>query len=234
MMLALAGAAAASPRPDLSGVWVISNRSTRGYLDSAGRPLQALPLTPSAAAMRAKADPALDPSARCLTMFPRLMSWPYPIQVVQTGKLVVILFEADTTYRAIYVDGRPPDPDDDPAWLGHSAGRWQGDTLVVETRGVKDEAWLDADGVPVSDALHVTERFRLFDGGRSLEDLMTIEDPKVLAAPVSRRLVYNLKPAWRLKEYVCEEGNRDDADHPRPGNPGSLKPAAPTPTKEPR
>ena len=212
----------AAPGADLSGVWVISKRATHGYLDSAGHPLEALPLTPWGAAQRARADPALDPSARCLTMFPRLMSWPYPIQVVQTPGLVVILFEADTTFREIYTDGRPLDPDDDPAWLGHSKGRWDGDTLVVETQGVNDQAWLDADGVPISDQLHVTERFRLFDGGRSLEDLMTIEDPKVLAAPVSKRLVYNLKPQWRLKEYLCEEGNRDDASHPKPGNPGSL------------
>src|SRR4051812_27432906 len=114
----LAAAAEAAPRADLSGVWVISNRSTRGYLDSAGRPLPALPLTSWGAAQRAKADPTLDPSARCLTMFPRLMSWPYPIQVVQTPRLVVILFEADTTFREIYTDDRPLDPDDDPAWLG--------------------------------------------------------------------------------------------------------------------
>jgi len=95
---------------------------------------------------------------------------------------------------------------------------------------VTEDAWLEADGAPVSDQLHVTERYRLFDGGRSLEDLMTIEDPKVLAAPVSKRLVYNLKPDWRLKEYVCEEGNRDDVSRPKPGNPGSLKPQP----KEPR
>jgi hypothetical protein len=212
---------------------VISNRSTRGYLDSAGRPLPALPLTSWGAAQRAKADPTLDPSARCLTMFPRLMSWPYPIQVVQTPRLVVILFEADTTFREIYTDDRPLDPDDDPAWLGHSKGRWEGDTLVVETRGVTDQAWLEAEGVPISDQLRVSERFRLFDRGRSLEDLMTIEDPKVLAAPVSKRLVYNLKPDWRLKEYVCEEGNRDDVGHPRPGNPGSLRPPATAPQPEP-
>jgi hypothetical protein len=218
----MASAAAGDPHPDLSGVWVISKRSSAPYTDDAGQPLKTLPLTPWGASQRAKAAPALDPSTRCLNMFPRIMSWPYPIQVVETEKSTVILFEADTTFRQIYTDGRVLNPDDDPAWMGRSVGRWDGDTLIVDTRGVKSDAWLDADGTPLSEDLHVTERVRLFDNGKSLEDQMTIEDPKVFTTPVHRRLVYNLKPDWSLMEYVCEEGNRDDAAHPKPGAPGSL------------
>jgi hypothetical protein len=208
---------------DLSGVWVVSKRSSRGYLDAQMMPLTTLPFTEWGAQMRAKADPALDPSTKCLTMFPRHMGWPYPLQIVQTPKLTVVLFEADTTYREIYTDGRHHNPDDDPAWMGHSIGHWEGDTLVADTVGVKDAAWLDGEGVPVSDQLHVVERLRRIEGGRTLEDVVKIEDPKVFSAPVYKRIVYNLKPTWTLMEYVCQEGNRDDAFNQRPGNPGSLK-----------
>jgi len=218
----LAQAAAQGGHPDLSGVWIISKRSSQGYSDQNGHPLDAAPYTAWARDVRSKARPGDDPASQCLTMFPRIMGWPYPIQVVETAKSTVILFEADTTFRQIYTDGRKLDPDDDPAWLGHSVGRWDGDVLVVDTLGVKDAAWLDADGTPTSDAQHVTERFRRIDGGRSLEDVMTISDPKVFTRPVTKRLVYNLKPKWSLKEYVCEEGNRDDVTRQRPGEPGSL------------
>ncbi len=230
---ALAQAKAADRHPDLSGVWIISKRSTPGYADAGLKPLTSLPYTAWGKAQRAKAQPSIDPAARCLTMFPRIMGWPYPIQIVQTPKTTLVLFEADTTFREIYTDGRKLDADDDPAWMGHSVGRWDGDVFVVDTAGVKEDAWLDADGAPISDAQHVVERFRLMDGGKSLEDVMTVTDPKAFTQPVVKRYVYNLKPAWSLKEYVCEEGNRDDVSHPRPGAPGSLSAApAPTPGKE--
>ena len=233
--LCIAGETAAAPaHPDLSGVWVISKRSSHGYLDAAMQPLTTLPFTPDAAATRAKADPALDPSTKCLTMFPRHMGWPYPLQVVQTPALTVILFEADTTYREIYTDGRKHDPDADQAWMGHSIGHWEGDTLVVDTVGVKDAAWLDADGVPISDQLHVVERMRRIEDGKTLEDVLQIEDPKVFTKPIYKRIVYNLKPGWSLMEYVCEEGNRDDAFNQKPGNPGSLQAPTPTPSGTPK
>jgi hypothetical protein len=229
-----ASAGAALAHPDLQGVWVISKRSTRGYLDAAMKPLTALPYTPFGAALKAKADPAFDPSARCLNMFPRFMGWPYPLQVVQTPKLTVILFEADTTYREIYTDGRKHNPDDDPTWMGHSVGHWEGDVLVVDTVGVKDTAWLDGDGVPLSDQLHVVERFSLQDQGKTLEDLMTIEDPKIFTAPIVKRLVYNLKADWSLMEYVCEEGNRDNVYEQKAGEPGSLRPVTPPASETPK
>ena len=230
----LAQAGAEGRHPDLSGVWIISKRSSPGYLDVTGRALDAAPYTAWARDRRAKAEPSADPAARCLTMFPRIMGWPYPIQILQAAKTTVILFEADTTFRQVYTDGRKLDPGDDPAWMGHSVGRWDGDVLIVDTEGVKEDAWLDADGAPISDAQHITERFRLMDGGRSLEDVMTITDPKVFTQPVVKRFVFNLKPDWALKEYVCEEGNRDDVTRPRPGAPGSLStgPQTSTPAKE--
>jgi hypothetical protein len=225
----LAQASAQAGPPDLSGVWIISKRSDKGYSDQSGHPLDQAPYTALALERRARAEPGQDPASQCLTMFPRIMGWPYPIQVVQTARSTVILFEADTTFRQIYTDGRKLDPEDDPVWMGHSVGRWEGDVLVVDTQGVNETAWLDAEGSPISDVQHVTERFRLFDGGRSLEDLMTITDPKVFTRPVVKRFVYNLKPGWSLKEYVCEEGNRDDVSRPRPGAPGSLSPGPASP-----
>jgi hypothetical protein len=218
-------ASAAVAHTDLAGVWIVSNRSTRGYADADLKPLKELPFTPWGAQQRAKADPAQDPSARCLTMFPRHMGWPYPLQIVQTPGQVVILFEADTTFRLIYTDGRKHNPNDDPAWMGHSIGRYEGDALIVDTVGVQEDAWLDGEGVPVSDEFHAVERIRRIESGRALEVVIKIEDPKVFVAPIYKRLVFNLKPDWSLMEYVCQEGNRDDVTHQRPGNPGSLTPS---------
>jgi hypothetical protein len=218
-------ASAAAAHADVSGVWIVSNRSTRGYADATLKPLKELPFTLWGAQQRAKADPALDPSTRCLTMFPRHMGWPYPLQIVQTPRQLVILFEADTTFRLVYTDGRKHNPDDDPAWMGHSIGHYEGDTLIVDTVGVKDDAWLDGEGVPLSDEFHAVERIRRIEGGRTLEVVTKIEDPKVFVTPIYKRLVFNLTPDWSLMEYDCQEANRDDVTHQRPGNPGSLTPS---------
>jgi hypothetical protein len=117
---------------DLQGLWVISNRSQRGYRDENLQPLQDY-LTPAAAKTRAAIDVALDPSARCMTMFPRQMGWPYPLQIVQTPAVTLILFEADQVFRQIHTDGRSWPGTDEQRWMGYSIGHWEGDTLVVQT-----------------------------------------------------------------------------------------------------
>lgn len=216
-----------NPKPagaDLSGVLAISNRSQRGALTADLTPISGgWPYTDWAAAQRKAADPALDPSAACLPMMPRHMGFPYPIQITQAPGLVVILFEAERVFRMIYTDERPLPDDGDTPWLGNTVGHWEGDTLVAETRHINPKAWMDAGGTPVTEGLVITERFRKIDGGKSLEVVMKLDDPKVFKQPVFQRYVYNYKPDWELKEYLCNEGNRDNALAQIPGQEGALK-----------
>lgn len=218
----LAAPAPAQTTPDLSGLWVISNRSQRGFRDEALQPIRGEVFTAKAIAARSAAHPALDPSARCLPAMPRHMSGPYPIQIVQRPGMLALLFEYDNVFRLIYTDGRKADPDAT-GWMGRSLGRWEGPTLVVETTGVTEEAWLDGEGTPVSPRQRITERFSLADGGRTLEVLLKVEDPDVFLRPVFRKLVYNLKPEWEIKDYICAEGNRDNVFAPGAKS-GSLAP----------
>jgi hypothetical protein len=209
---------------DLTGVLVISNQTQRGPLDAALKPLPGgWPLTPWAAEVVAKADPARDPSARCLPMMPRHMSFPYPFQILQGPGVVAILFEAERVFRLIYTDGREHPDDGSIPWLGSSIGRWEGDVLVVDTRHINTGAWFEQGGTPISDQFVVTERFRKIDDGKRLEVVMKIEDPKVFRQPLYQRYVYNYKPGWALQEYLCNEGNRDNAFAPLDGQTGSLK-----------
>jgi hypothetical protein len=206
---------------DLQGLWVISNRSQRGYRDEAMEPLQDY-LTPAAAKTRAQANVALDPSARCMTMIPRQMGWPYPLRIVQTDAVTLILFEADQVFRQIHTDGRAHPDEDDQRWMGHSIGHWEGDTLVVDTTNFNPNAWLEADGTPMTVNTHITERIRRVDA-TTLEDVMKIEDPAVFTRPVYRKYVYNLRDDWELLEYFCAEGNRDNVFDQQEGQEGSLK-----------
>lgn len=222
-----------NPRPagaDLTGVLAISNRSQRGALTADFKPIPGgWPYTDWAAQQRKDAHPALDPSAACLPMMPRHMGFPYPIQIVQQKGLVVILFEAERVYRVIYTDERPFPDDGDTPWLGNSIGHWEKDVLVVETRDINPKAWLDGGGTPITEGLKITERFRKIDGGKSLEIVMKLDDPKVFKQPVFQRYVYNYKPDWELKEYLCNEGNRDNA---LAGQDGSLKLGVPIDKKD--
>jgi hypothetical protein len=224
------GAAGAFDPRNLQGLWVISNRSQRGYRDEAMQPLQDY-LTPAAAKIRAGRDVALDPSARCMTMFPRQMGWPYPLQIVQTPAVTLILFEADQVFRQIHTDGRSWPDTDEQRWMGYSIGHWAGDTLVVETKQFNPNAWLEADGTPINEHTFITERFRLTDGGKTLENVMKIEDPAVFTRPVYRKYIYNLRNDWALMEYFCAEGNRDNVFDPKEGQKGSLKLTKPLPAK---
>ena len=213
---------------NLQGLWVISNRSQRGYRDENLQPLKEY-LTPGAAKTRAAIDVALDPSARCMTMFPRQMGWPYPLQIVQTPAVTLILFEADQVFRQIHTDGRGWPDTDEQRWMGYSIGHWEGDTLVVQTSKFNPNAWLEADGTPISENTLITERFRLTDAGQTLENLMKIEDPAVFTRPVYRKYVYNLRNDWHLMEYFCAEGNRDNVFDQKEGQSGSLKLSKPAP-----
>jgi hypothetical protein len=207
--------AAATPRlpdgkPDLSGIW----EGTRKYLLNIAADLKPedVPLLPWAAALRKERQENFGkdrPDARCLPSgVPKITVVPNPFKIVQTPALVLILYEAYTTYRQIFTDGRMLPPDPNPTWMGYSVGRWDGDTLVVETSGFNDKTWIDDSGYPHTDALRVTERYRRRDVGH-LEIQVTIDDPKAYSRLCTVTEDARLLPDTELLEFVCLENEKD-------------------------
>jgi hypothetical protein len=150
-----------------------------------------------------------DPEGFCLPAgVPRIS--PFPQKFVQTKDLFVILDEGNVhSYRQIFLDARGHGKGLDNLWMGHSIGTWEGnDTLVVDSVGFNDKTWLNGQGLPHTDKLHVTERYTRPDLGHVNVEI-TIEDPGALTAPHTFTRVFNLRPDWELLEYVCNEFNID-------------------------
>lgn len=133
---------------------------------------------------------------------PRIMLIPFPMQAIQTPGEVILLFEYDHYIRHIYLDRREHPKELDLTWMGDSIGWWEGNTLVVDTAGLNDKTWLDQVGHPHSDALHVVERIRRIDHD-TLQDELTIDDPKAYKKSWTGQQVFKLRPTWHLLEYVC-------------------------------
>ena len=128
------------------------------------------------------------------------------MKIVQTPDLILIL-NPDLTYRQIFLDGRTLEPAPNPSWMGYSIGRWEGDTLVVESFGFNDRTWLDHDGHPHSDRLRMTERYRRPDVG-NLEVEVTFSDPDNYARPWTVAVRAELAADTEMLEFVCNENNR--------------------------
>lgn len=131
-----------------------------------------------------------------------------PFKIVQTPGLIVIMYEVDNSRRQVYTDGRKLPVDPQPAWLGYSVGKWEGDTLVVDTAGFNDKSWLDAFGHPHSEALRVQERFRRRDFGH-MEAQVTIDDPKTFTKPFTVKFNLLLLPDSDILESICTENEKD-------------------------
>jgi hypothetical protein len=187
-------------KPDLNGVYNFAGLP-------AGTPMPTL--KPGAEKYRIVRGPndvrgrtTLGPDCKPLGI-PQSYITPYPFQMVQTPKLLVMIFEYPNTFRMIPLDGRPQAVDPDPKWMGTSVGRWEGDTLVVDTIGFNDKT--EVHGFMHSENLHVVERFtRVADGGLQYD--VTVEDPNVFATPwVIPARTFPLRPEleW-VEEFVCE------------------------------
>jgi hypothetical protein len=137
----------------------------------------------------------------------RFHTFPPPRKVVQLPNLVLILSERDVTYRQIFVDGRALPADPDPTWNGYSAGRWDGDALVVESTGFRDDTWIDRNGSPLTSAAHVTERFRRPDFGHLQIDV-TVNDPKAYTRPWTVTLAQDLAVDTELLDYHCTDNEK--------------------------
>jgi len=195
-----------SPR-DLSGVWMERQNSTTFGSDEP-------PLIPWAEEKYMSVKPGYgpratpdseDPILNCQPPgVPRIMLIPFPMQVIQIPGEVIMLFEYDHYIRHIYLDRREHPKELDLTWMGDSIGWWEGNTLVVDTAGLNDKTWLDQVGHPHSDALHVVERIRRIDHD-TLQDDLTIDDPKAYKKPWTGQQVFKLKPTWHLLEYVCND-----------------------------
>jgi hypothetical protein len=120
--------------------------------------------------------------------------------------MLVHLMEQDPHYRQVFLDGRPHPKDPDPTWMGHSIGKWEGDTLVIDTIGYNDRGWL-SNNMPHTDKLHVVERYRRPDFGHLNIDI-TFEDPGLLTKPWHMHVVWELTPQEENLEYICTENNK--------------------------
>jgi hypothetical protein len=126
---------------------------------------------------------------------------------VQTPTEIVVLFEGSPPgFRQIFLDGRGHPKDLAPTWMGHSTGKWEGDTLVVDTVGFNDRAWIDFNRTPQTEKLHITERYRRLDRGH-LDMVITIDDPGAYSRPWKMHRILTLATGEEIQEYICNENN---------------------------
>jgi hypothetical protein len=212
-----AASAASDGARDVSGIWWTNNyRSEIRPQDGV-----ALPFTPAGSEafrknMRGLNDGSIEDAARKFCVpdgVPRILATPYPFQIFESPGFVTIVYEQNHVFRTIPLD-RPVPKDEDlvayPYYSGNSFGHWEGDTLVVATKGFNEKTFLDASGLPHSDQLHVTERIRKINGGKVLEDVATVEDPVMFTKAWAARFVYDSHPEVRIDTaYICGEKHRD-------------------------
>ena len=145
-----------------------------------------------------------NPDAHCLPMgVMQMTSHPFPRKIIQTAAELIVIYEASgTTVREIFLDGRTAPAYSDPWWNGYSVGRWEGDTLVVETTGFMDDGWLDVRGSPLTSSGKLIERFRRPTYG-TLQIEVTVDDPKAYTKPFTATVNNRLLPDTQLIEFVC-------------------------------
>ena len=224
-------------KPDLSGVWQ-ATRPTLAALKSytgginpdplylqideldvgdikrnvfLGMKREEEPLKPEAIAVLAKRRNEQPPQVRCLPQGVPGVMMVYAFKMIQTPGELVMIGESPDPPRQIYLDGRGLPKDPDPSWMGYSAGKWEGDILVVQTTGFKEESWLDNAGHPRSPSMLITERFHRRDFGH-IDLEIRYDDPKYYARPFTNKTTLNLIPDSDIIEFVCTE-NEKDVEH---------------------
>jgi hypothetical protein len=190
-------------KPDLSGIWInIYNP------DTPSPPLQ--PWAADLLRQRMENDSKDYPGGYCLPANASAITRAFPYKFVQTPKLIVVLHESDTPgVRQIFLDGRTHPKDSNPTWQGHSIGRWEGDTLVIDTTGYNDKSWLSLTGIPHTEQLHTVERIRRPDYGH-IEVEVTMDDSGAFTGPWKRTFTATLAPPEEeIMEFICNENNHD-------------------------
>lgn len=228
---ACSAAAAESARrklPDWSGVWNPAElnifdpktlpptpKSSTGFFPEASYVREYPPYTPEweakyvAVLKRSAEGIATDPTGACLPPgFPRLLDTPFPLEFIIEPHRTTILFEAWGQTRRIWTDGRGHPADPDPSYNGHSIGHWEGDTLVIDTVGMRGDTNFDVTGAPHSDRIHVMERMRKRDAN-TIEDRIVVDDPIAFTHPWTVTRTYTRQPGWQIAEHVCLENQRN-------------------------
>jgi hypothetical protein len=196
--------------PDISGTWSPVRAATAGGKRNVDFPApDKIPFQQATKARYESSKPMSDLEAGCV---PRgavryTTTAMLPLDIVQTPQKTLFLFNQHSAFRRIYTDGRKHPENQTPSYFGHSIGRWEGSTLVVDTVGEKESTWLSVTdkGLPHSDALHVTERIRLIEDGKYLESEITVEDPKAYTAPMKVVRYWERTANVVDPEFVCED-----------------------------
>lgn len=200
----------ADGRPSIAGLWRPQRRLI-GDISTGMKSGETIPYQPWAETLykqRVANDAKDDPTSNCIVGgVPRNDFVPYPFKILETPGVVVILYEAIHSYRQIFTDGRSLPKDPNPAWLGYSVGRWEGDAFVVDSAGFNDTVWLDNAGRPATEQLRVTERFVRRDFGH-MDIEITIDDPKTYTRPWNVTQPLEFQADNELIEYICDENNR--------------------------
>jgi hypothetical protein len=208
----------AQAAPDLSGVYWATTFSPRLAPATGGAP----PYKPEAmAALKKNTDDLaagkLDDMTRSYCLpdgVPRALEAPYPFEIIQVPQRgeIYLIYEINHMIRRVDMQ-KPLPPDNElnvlPFYAGHSAGHWEGDTLVIETAGYNETTFLDNSGAPHSDQLRTTERIRKVENAKALEDVVTIHDPAVFTKDWTARFIYQARPDIRIMDWNCGEKHRD-------------------------
>ena len=192
---------ASDGKPDLSGLWHAGTKFDSDFTSSDAQPWA------REQSRQREENPASDSwGTLCLPPGP-MITFSGPMKIVQTAGLVAVLYELPNNFRQIFMDGRALPKDPNPTWQGYSVGRWEGETLVVETIGFNDKSWVARPGHPHTEALRVTERYRRRDFGH-IDLQMTVDDPKAFTRPwtINSELVFD--PDTEMLEYVCNENEK--------------------------
>ena len=220
-------------KPDLTGLWQAERNSEHELAGLLGNEFVSLqidpqdfsknvlnlfwgvkpeeePLTPAGAAAlkRHQAEPDQWPHTQCFPAGVPGDLFVLAFKIVQAPREILMLTEIGSPTRQIYTDGRSLPKDPEPTWMGYSVGRWQGDTLVVETSGLNDRGWLDGFGHARSESMRMTERYRRRDFGH-MDLEITFDDAKYYTRPFTVRAAFRLLPDSDILEYVCAENEKD-------------------------
>jgi hypothetical protein len=181
------------------------------FLNIATRVKGGLPYQPWAAALvkQRSANQDQDPNVHCMPRgAPRIWTDDYYKRIIQSPDRLVILTERNMQYRQIFTDGRALPEDPNPTWNGYSTAKWDGDTLVIQTNGFRDDLWLDANGNPLTNAAKLIEKLRRPNYG-TLRIEITVDDPKAYTAPWTVTFDHPIVLDSELLDYYCLENEKD-------------------------
>jgi hypothetical protein len=217
-------------KPDLSGLWqrpytpdmTVTSRNREQIADPSlpdapkdpkdppnATPKKVLPFTAAGKAQWDSYDAANgDYTGSCMPFgLIRSINSPDPLQIMQNAKYLGLLHEQNTWFHLVRIGGEHP-KNPTPTWFGDSVGKWDGDTLVVDTIGFNGRTRLDTIGHPHSAQMHVIERFLRTDEGHISYEI-TVDDPVTFTKPWKNNRIFTLRPDWEIMEYSCEENNKD-------------------------